>query len=174
MKKFIIINNAAEQILKPVAEIEWTDWEHSFSVNTIAPFFLVQGFIQELSTYQGHVINISSIHAKLTKTNFTCYASSKAALEGITRSLALELSSLGISINAIAPAAISTEMLKAGFDDMPEKLHELESYHPSKSIGTPLQTASLVKAITDQEGGFLSGSVIDFSGAIASRLYDPN
>ena len=45
IKKFIIVNNAAKQVLKPVAEIEWIDWEHSLAVNTIAPFFLVQGFI---------------------------------------------------------------------------------------------------------------------------------
>ena len=174
VNKFVLINNAAEQILKSVAEIEWQDWENSLAVNTVAPFFLVQGLTAELIESCGHVINISSIHAKLTKTKFTCYSASKSALEAVTRSLALELSPLGVSVNAIAPAAISTEMLKASFNDKSEKLLELESYHPSASIGTPAQVALLVKTITDQQGGFLTGAILEFNGGIAGRLHDPN
>jgi len=174
VNKFILINNAAEQILKPVAEVEWQDWENSLAVNAVAPFFLVQGLVEGLIASCGHVINISSIHAKLTKTTFTCYSASKSALEAVTRSLALELSPMGVSVNAIAPAAISTEMLKASFIDKPEQLVELENYHPSVSIGTPAQVALFVKTITDQEGGFLTGSVLDFNGGIAGRLHDPS
>jgi NAD(P)-dependent dehydrogenase (short-subunit alcohol dehydrogenase family) len=172
--RFVLINNAAEQILRPVAQIQWKDWEDSLAVNTVAPFFLAQGFIKELKACNGHVLNISSIHAKLTKPDFTCYAASKAALEGVTRSLALELSPLGVSVNAVAPAAIATDMLRAGFERSPGKLRELENYHPSKSIGTPEQVAEFVKSITDHTGGFLTGAVIDFNGGIAGRLYDPD
>jgi len=173
-KKFVVINNAAEQILKPVHKIRWQDWEISLAVNTIAPFFLTQGLIAELTAANGHVVNVSSIHSKLTKPLFTCYAVSKSAIEAVTRSLALELSPLGISVNAVAPAAISTEMLKAGFKDTPEKLLELENYHPSKSIGTPVQVSQFIKALTDNEGGFLTGSVLDFNGGISCKLSDPN
>jgi NAD(P)-dependent dehydrogenase (short-subunit alcohol dehydrogenase family) len=117
---------------------------------------------------------VTSIHAKLTKPNFICYAASKAALEAVTRSLALELSPKGVSVNAVAPAAISTEMLKVGFKDSPKNLRKLESYHPSKAIGTPEQVGRFVKSITDQEGGFLTGAVLEFNGGIAARLYDPS
>lgn len=174
VNKFVLINNAAEQILKSVAEIRWQDWENSLAVNTVAPFFLIQGLTEELIASSGHVINISSIHAKLTKTKFTCYSASKSALEAVTRSLALELSPLGVSVNAIAPAAISTEMLKASFNDKPEKLLELKRYHPAGYIGTPEQIALFTKSITDQKGGFLTGSVLEFNGGIAGQLHDPN
>jgi NAD(P)-dependent dehydrogenase (short-subunit alcohol dehydrogenase family) len=174
ISKLVVINNAAEQILKSVPEIEWQDWENSFAVNTVAPFFLVQGLLQQLKVSRGHVINISSIHAKLTKPNFACYAASKSALEALTRSLALELSPKGISVNAVAPAAISTRMLHAGFEGAPAKLRELENFHPSKSIGTPEEVSVFIKNITDQEGGFLTGSVLEFNGGIAGRLYDPD
>ena len=172
-KKFVVINNAAEQILKSVSELEWEDWDNSLSVNTVAPFFLVQGLLEELKLSHGSVINVSSIHAKLTKPRFTCYAASKAALEALTRSLALELSPLGISVNAVAPAAISTDMLMAGFKDAPDKLKALKNYHPSRCIGTPEDVSFFVKAITDQEGGFLTGAVLDFNGGLAGRLHDP-
>jgi NAD(P)-dependent dehydrogenase (short-subunit alcohol dehydrogenase family) len=98
--EFVLVNNAAEQIIKPLSEISWNDWEMSLAVNTVAPFFFAQSFREHLSVSHGHVINITSIHAKLTKPNFTCYATSKAALEAVTRSLALELSPVGVSVNA--------------------------------------------------------------------------
>ena len=174
IEKFVIINNAAEQILKPVLEISSEDWEKSLAVNTIAPFFLAQSFTRYLALSEGHIINVTSIHSKLTKCQFVCYAASKAALESITRSLAIELSPNKISVNAVAPAAIATGMLKEGFSGRPEKLRELENYHPSKSIGTPIQVSRFIKSITDQEGGFLTGSVLDYNGGIGGRLHDPS
>ena len=173
-EKFVLINNAAEQIIKTVADIDWQDWENSLAVNTVAPFFLTQGLLEILIASRGHVINISSIHSKLTKAQFSCYAASKSALESLTRSLAIELSPKGVSVNAVAPAAISTEMLKEGFLNAPHKLKELKSYHPSGIIGSPEQLASFVKSITDQKGGFLTGSIIDFNGGISCRLHDPD
>lgn len=172
-KKFVVINNAAEQILKLVPELEWKDWKNSLGVNTVAPFFLVQGLLEELKLSHGHVINISSIHAKLTKSRFTSYATSKAALEALTRSLAIELSPLGISINAVAPAAIATEMLKASFKGSPDKLKQLEKYHPSTSIGLPEDLANFIKVTTDQKSRFLTGTVLEFNGGIGAKLNDP-
>jgi len=172
-EKFVLINNAAEQILKAVDDINWQDWESSLAVNTVAPFFLTQGLLEILIASRGHVINISSIHSKLTKTQFSCYAASKAALESLTRSLALELSPQGVSVNSIAPAAIATEMLRKGFDKDPEKLAELKDFHPSKCIGLPTELAEFVKSITDSKSRFLTGATLKFDGAISSRLFDP-
>ena len=172
-KNFVVINNAAEQILKSVPELEWEDWDNSLGVNTVAPFFLVQGLLEELKLSHGHVINVSSIHAKLTKPRFTCYATSKAALEALTRSLAIELSPLGISVNAFAPAAVATEMLKASFRHSPDKLKQLEEYHPSASIGLPEDLANFIKVTTDQKSRFLTGAVLEFNGGIGGKLHDP-
>ena len=171
--EIVLVNNAATQIIKPLAEINWMDWESSFAINTIAPFFFAQGLKHKLSEAKGHIINISSIHSKLTKSNFSYYAASKAALESITRSLTLEVSSLGISVNAVAPAAIETSMLIESFNNRPEGLNELKSFHPSGSVGTPEQLALFVKSISDQKGGFLTGAILDFNGGISGRLHDP-
>jgi NAD(P)-dependent dehydrogenase (short-subunit alcohol dehydrogenase family) len=163
MVRLALINNAATQ----------DDWEQSLAVNSVAPHFLAQGLIKELSEHRGHIVNISSIHAKLTKSEFTCYAASKAALESITRSLAIELSPLGVSVNAVAPAAIATDMLRAGFSDSPKKLKKLEACHPSNSIGQPEDSAQFIKTITEHGSGFLTGSVLEFNGGISGRLNDP-
>lgn len=173
IEKFILINNAAEQIVKALIDLDWQDWETSFAVNAAAPFFLTQGLLDIMKKTKSHVINVSSIHSLLTKPKFAYYAASKSALNSITRSLAIELSPLGISVNAVAPAAISTEMLRAGFKDHPEKLGRLESYHPSNTIGTPEELSGFIKSLTDHEGSFLTGAVLDFNGGIGGRLFDP-
>ena len=173
VEKFIIINNAATQILNPLENISLIDWDETLSINTLAPFFLIQQFRSQLIKSKGHVINVSSIHSKLTKSNFTCYASSKAALDSLTRSLALELSPLGVSVNSVAPGAIETEMLSSGFKSK-KQLDELKEFHPANTIGNPEHLADFIKQITDQKGGFLTGSVLDFNGGIGIKLSDPN
>ena len=174
IEDFIVINNAAIQIINPIAKLKWDDWESSFAVNTIAPFFIVQGLKNELIKAHGHVINISSVHAKQTKKNFSIYAASKSALESLTRSLNLELSSKGVSINAISPAAISTKLLREGFSKSPQNLRSLIAIIQfSGRIGSPEELASFIKSISEQKGNFLTGSVIDFSGGITAKLHDP-
>jgi NAD(P)-dependent dehydrogenase (short-subunit alcohol dehydrogenase family) len=174
LTKLVLINNAALQILNPVEKISWDNWLSSITVNTISPFFLVQSFLKELKLTNGHVVNISSVHAKVTKPNFLTYAASKAALESITKSLSIELSRFGISINGIAPAAISTEMLLAGFKNKPEQYKKLNECHPSKSIGSPSDVSNLAKLITDNNNRFMTGSIIDLDGGISSLLVDPD
>ena len=171
---FIIINNAANQILKEISSLTIDDWSNTLGVNLLAPFFMIQSFFDLLSKYNGKVLNISSIHAKQTKANFSAYAASKAALESLTRSLAIELSPHGISINTVSPAAIDTKMLMEGFKDDLSKIQELKNAHPTKSIASSKELASFVKTITDHKGKFLTGSVIDFNGGISSVLHDPN
>lgn len=173
-KELILINNAAIQIIKNISDISWSDWEDSMSINVAAPFFLSQYLKDKLIKANGHILSISSIHSRLTKKYFSCYAASKSALESLTRSLALELSDKGVSVNAIAPAAIETKMLIEGFNKEPHKIEDLKKYHPAQIIGSPKELAIFVKSITDQKGGFLTGSILEFHGGIAAKLSDPN
>lgn len=143
-KKLVLVNNAAEQILAPAENLTSRDWDAVLTVNTLAPFLLSQGLLSILEDTSGHILNIASIHSKLTKPGFTAYATSKAALEGLTKSLAVEWGARGIQINAISPAAIATPMLLSGFGGDEEGYAELRSYHPSKTIGSPTDIALLI------------------------------
>lgn len=111
----LLINNAAIQILGGADSLTRENWRTTLDVNLLAPFLLTQSLLPELEAAKGGVINIGSIHARLTKKNFVAYATSKAALAGMTRALAVDLGPR-VRINAIEPAAIETEMLKAGFE----------------------------------------------------------
>ncbi len=171
-KLCVLVNNAALQIVKPVEQLTAEDWSRTLNVNLVAPFFLTQAFLPELEAANGCVINISSIHAALTKPEFTAYATSKSALSGLTRSLAVELGQR-IRINAICPAAIATPMLLEGFKGKDLALAELESMHPVGRIGEPGEVAALALFLSSDAARFINGAEFDLDGGIHARLHDP-
>ncbi len=168
----VLINNAAIQILGGVDSLTRQDWQNTLDVNLLAPFFLTKSLLHELESVKGSVINISSIHAVLTKSNFVAYATSKAALSGMTKAMAVDLGSR-IRVNAIEPAAIETEMLVAGFNNNLELLKNLKDYHPVGHIGQSDELAKLAIAIANEGMSFLHGACVTFDGGISSRLFDP-
>lgn len=167
-----LVNNAAVQVLGGADSLTRGDWRNTLDVNLTAPFLLTQAFLAELELAEGSVVNISSIHAKLTKANFVAYATSKAALSGMTRALAVDLGDR-VRVNAVEPAAIETEMLRAGFTDNPEQYASLLDCHPSKRIGSPAEVAEVALMLATDKLGFINGACVELSGGISGRLHDP-
>ncbi len=168
----VLINNAATQMLGSFEELALVDFNRSLAVNVIAPFVLAQMFLSLLGESKGRIINIGSIHARQTKPQFAAYATSKAALLGLTQAMAVELSDR-VTVNIIQPAAIDTEMLRAGFQSNPEGLKILQSYHPIGRIGNPKEVAEVALLLASGKVDFLNGSAIDLHGGIGIRLNDP-
>ncbi|MGD1859435.1 MAG: SDR family NAD(P)-dependent oxidoreductase [Leptolyngbyaceae cyanobacterium] len=168
-----LINNAAVQIIQPTENLTVNQWHTTLDINLVAPFLLVQAFLNELTQATGSVVNIASIHAKLTKPSFACYATSKAALVGLTQSLSIDLGGR-VRINAIAPAAVSTSMLMAGFDDKPEAFQQLNQMHPVGRIAVPKEIAQAALFLVSDQASFITGAVLEMDGGIRNRLYDPS
>jgi len=168
----VLINNAALQIVGPIKEVSLEDWKRTLDINLTAPFILSMSFLDELRVAQGSIINISSIHARLTKPNFLAYAVSKSGLLGMTKSLAIEIGEM-VRVNSISPAAINTKMLKDGFTGNLEGLKILSDYHPSKSIGITKDVFDAAKYLAYGDR-FVNGVDITLDGAISSRLHDPS
>lgn len=169
---YAIINNAAFQKVEKFDKISIEDWNYSLSVNLLAPVILSKTFLKDLKKNKGTIINISSIHSSLTKQEFSCYSTSKAALTGLTKSLAIELGR-SIRVNAIEPAAIDTDMLRQGFQNSEKLIKELENFHPSEIIGNPLDISNAILFLLDPSNKFLNGSIIQIGGGIHHRLHDP-
>lgn len=169
----VLVNNAATQVLGGVETLSRVDWRTTLDTNLLAPFFWTQALLPFLERARGSVVNVSSIHARLTKAGFVAYATSKAALSGLTRAMAVDLGAR-VRVNAIEPAAISTEMLKAGFADQPELYARLEDCHPQGRIGSPDEVAALALSLAQGELRFLHGACIGIDGGIGNRLHDPD
>jgi NAD(P)-dependent dehydrogenase (short-subunit alcohol dehydrogenase family) len=108
----------------------------------------------------------------LTKKNFVAYATSKAALSGMTKAMAVDLGGR-VRVNAIEPAAIETDMLKAGFEGKSELYRQLEAYHPLGRIGRPEEVARLALAMIEGGIDFLDGACVGLDGGISGCLIDP-
>lgn len=167
-----LINNAAIQIIGAAESLTREDWHKTLDVNLLAPFLFAQAFLPDLEKAKGCVINITSIHAEHTKRNFVAYATSKAALSGLTRSMAVDLGGR-VRVVGIEPAAIDTAMLRAGFQNDPVGYQQLNGLHPLGRIGRPDEVARLALAVSDGGMDFLNGVCVQLNGGISARLVDP-
>ena len=168
-----LVNNAAIQILNPINKLSVSDFTLSLNTNTTIPFYLVKNLYGLLKkSKNASVVNISSIHSKLTKPNFIAYATSKSALSGLTKAMAIEFGN-DIRVNSISPAAISTKMLKEGFVGKSEMYKNLNKMHPVGRIGEPNEVAELSLFLSSDKAKFINGANFEIDGGISSRLYDP-
>jgi NAD(P)-dependent dehydrogenase (short-subunit alcohol dehydrogenase family) len=166
----LLVNNAAEQLLNSTEDLTDEQWQQTLNVNLTTPFLLSQGLLQELTKAQGSIVNIASIHNKLTKPKFVAYSTSKAGLVGLTKSMAVDLAGK-VRVNAISPAAVETPMLKAGFGNETDYL-KLHAIHPTGSIGKPQEIAEMVCFLASDKAKFINGANIEIDGGISSVLKD--
>jgi NAD(P)-dependent dehydrogenase (short-subunit alcohol dehydrogenase family) len=128
--------------------------------------------LPDLEKARGSVVNISSVHATLTKPGFSAYATSKAALLGMTRALAVDLGPR-VRVNCVTPAATDTPMLRAGFEGNPAELSALAAMHPSGRIATPEEIARVVLFLASDAASAITGAALAADGGIGGRLHDP-
>jgi NAD(P)-dependent dehydrogenase (short-subunit alcohol dehydrogenase family) len=167
----LLVNNAAVQRLGGTDTITQDDWTTTLDVNLLAPFFLTQALLPQLERARGSVVNIASIHAMLTKPGFVAYATSKAALVGLTRSLAVDLGGR-VRVNAVVPAATATSMLLAGLRESAQ-LDALAGMHPVGRIARPEEMGAAVLYLASEAASFVTGTVLHLDGGIGARLHDP-
>jgi NAD(P)-dependent dehydrogenase (short-subunit alcohol dehydrogenase family) len=168
---FVLINNAAVQILSSLSEIKIEDWNHTLNVNLTGPLLLSQFFLNRLIKSKGSIINIASIHHQLTKKRFLAYATSKSALVGLTKALSVDLQGC-VRVNAISPAAIDTQMLRDGFNNDEDKVRMLNELHPSQRIGKPQEVSQLALLLAEDQLGFINGANLNIDGGISNVLKD--
>jgi NAD(P)-dependent dehydrogenase (short-subunit alcohol dehydrogenase family) len=167
----LLVNNAAIQRLDSLDNLKIDEWSETLNVNLTGPLLLSKLFLKRLEESKGSIINIGSIHERLTKKRFISYATSKSALVGLTRAMAVDLEGR-VRVNAVSPAAIETKMLLDGFDNNAEKVKELEALHPVQRIGYPEDVAKLVLFLASENNGFIHGANISLDGGISSVLKD--
>lgn len=168
-----LINNGALQVLGGVDELSAHDFLQSFKVNTLAPFRLVQALLPVLEKATAPtVLNIGSVHAQSTKEGFVAYATTKTALHGLTRSMAVDLGNR-VRICGLAPAATDTPMLKAGFKNNPEAFQALAEAHPLRRIASTREVAEIAVFLVSGKAAFIHGETLYADGGVLSRLHDP-
>ncbi len=171
-KLFCLIHNAATQILGGVTDLTLADWDKSLKTNLTAPLLLTQKLLRQLEAAKGSIVHVTSIHSRLTKRGFVAYATSKAALEGLTRSMAVDLGGR-VRVNSVAPAAIHTPMLEQSFQGDTSRLRQLGSFHPAGNVGQAKEVFDAIFYLATAKSPFLTGTTLNLDGGIGSRLHDP-
>ena len=135
------------------------DWQHVFRVNFFAPIMLARGLFGELRTSQGTVVNVTSIAGvRVHPFAGTAYATSKAALAGLTREMATDFGPHGIRVNAIAPGEIKTSILS------PDTEKQLVPDIPMRRLGTPEEVAKTIYFLCSEQSSYVNGAEIHING----------
>ncbi|MEM6708324.1 MAG: SDR family oxidoreductase [Pseudomonadota bacterium] len=167
-----LINNAAWQCVCPIRSLDPEQLTQSFLINAIAPMTIFQLLCEALRASEGTLVNVTSVHTLASKADFGAYASSKAALGSLTRSIALEEGNW-LRVIELRLGAVSTPMLEAGFEGEPEKRQLLNDFQPSGRVCKPEELANLIVSLLSDKGIGLHGAVLNLDGGIHYSLRDP-
>ena len=157
----ILVNNAASGVLRPAAELEKSHWDWTMNINARAPW-LCAIEASKLMTQGGHVVNITSPGSQRVLRDYFSVGTSKAALDAITRYLAVELSPKGISVNAVSGGLVDTEAL----DHFPHRDEMLEAGRRTllgRMVGA-VDIAKVVAFLCTEDAAMIRGQVIAVDG----------
>ena len=164
----IIINNAGILKVGEHNEFSSDDFHEILQVNVVAPFKIISGFVEKMKIHSfGRIVNISSVWGQKSKKGRMLYSSSKAALDALTRSLAIEFASYNILINSVAPGYIETDMLKQCNTE--EELSIIRDTIPMKRFGKKIEIAELVRFLSSEDNSYITGQVFTIDGGYTCK-----
>lgn len=163
----ILINGAGiNGPIAPLLDYPLDGWRRTMALNLDAVFHCCRAVVPEMLKQDwGRVVNLSSIGGKEGNPNASCYAASKAGVIGMTKAFGKELAKTGVRVNAVAPAAIETDMLA---QLTPEFRAGVIAKIPLGRLGRPEEVADLVNWLASEECSFSTGAVFDVSGGRAT------
>lgn len=173
-----LINCAAIACYEQVGAIRLDSIERQLSVNLVAPLLLCQAVAEGWGDRGGSIVNVSSTLSERVAPATAVYAATKAALNTLTKSLALELAPRRIRVNAVLPGGVDTDMLRIPRLRPGESLHEaeierrvqsqlatLQALHPLGRLGTPAEVAEVIVSVLDRP--WQTGSLITIDGGLS-------
>jgi 3-oxoacyl-[acyl-carrier protein] reductase len=160
----IVVNNAGVARDAAFPAMKWPEWELVTRTTLDGFFNVTRPLVMPLVRRRhGRIINIASISGVVGNRGQVNYSAAKAGLIGATRSLAQELAKRNITVNAVAPGLIDTEMLK----DMALPLEEIKRQIPMRRLGQASEVAKLVAFLASDDAAYITGQVIGINGGLA-------
>ena len=160
----VLVNNAGITRDMLIMRMKKEDFKQVIDTNLVGTFNVTKNVISYMmKARKGNIVNISSVVGISGNAGQTNYSSSKAGIIGFTKSLAKEVASRNIRVNAVAPGFIETSMTDCLKDDIKE---EISKNIPLKRIGTPEEVANVVKFLVSEDSSYITGQVIQVDGGM--------
>lgn len=164
----ILVNNAGMSHVEPALETTVEHWDHTFAVNTRAPFLLAQALAPQMIAQKwGKIVNISSQTGPLAIDDHAAYAASKGALNALTKSLTCEWAKHNIQVNAICPTVVMTPMGIRVWSEQ-EKAAPMLAHIPAGRFGQPVEIADMALYLASPASGFVNGALMMIEGGYSS------
>ncbi len=158
----ILVNNAGIHADAVFPGMRGEQWDRVVDVSLNGFFNVTQPLtLPMLRTRWGRIVNVSSVAAIAGNRGQVNYSAAKGALHAASKSLALELASRGITVNAVAPGVIATDMSEGAFD-----AETVKKLVPMQRAGRPEEVADLIGFLASEQAGYISGQVISINGAL--------
>ena len=161
----ILVNNAGITRDNLIMRIDEADWDSVIDVNLKGAFNFCKAAVRSMMKQRyGRIVNISSVSGLAGQAGQANYSSSKAGLVGLTKALAREVASRGITVNAVAPGFIPTTLTNVLSDDLKDQIIKAT---PLGRMGTPQEIAYAVAYLASDEAAFITGHILSVDGGLA-------
>lgn len=170
----VLVNNAGINAHHDPVAMTDADWDTVFATDLRGAWLCAQQVLPAMSDQGGSIVNVSSIHARATLEGFFPYAAAKAGLEGLTRSLALEVGPRGVRVNAVAPGYTNTRLVAAWLQDEAARggldLERVASLHALRRIAEPSEVAAAICFLAGDAASAITGTTLTVDCGLTARF----